>query len=66
MDESTNETMSKPILVINPTDAEPQPITIEPYGNRFWAVHEVEELVCVSVYKKGNRSAGPHPTKWPA
>jgi len=28
-------------------------ITIAPYGNRFWAVYEAEELICVCVYKKG-------------
>lgn len=30
-----------------------QQITIEPYGNRFWAVYDAEELVCVCAYKKG-------------
>ena len=27
--------------------------TVEPYGNRFWAVYTGDELVCVCLYKKG-------------
>jgi hypothetical protein len=26
---------------------------IQPYGNRYFALYEGEELVCVTVYKKG-------------
>ena len=28
-------------------------ITIEKYGNRFWAVYRDGELLCVTVYKRG-------------
>ena len=26
---------------------------IQPYGNRYYALYEGEDLVCVTVYKKG-------------
>jgi len=36
---------------------EPQAeITIEPYGNRFWAVYDGAELICVCVYKRGAKA----------
>ncbi len=28
-------------------------LVIEPYGERYFAVYDGEELVCVAVYKKG-------------
>ena len=28
-------------------------ITIAKYGNRFWAVYRNDELICVTVYKRG-------------
>ena len=28
-------------------------LVIEPYGNRFYALYDGEDLVCVTVYKKG-------------
>jgi hypothetical protein len=28
-------------------------LVIEPYGNRYFAVYDGEDLVCVTVYKKG-------------
>ena len=28
-------------------------LIIQPYGNRYYALYEGEELVCVTVYKKG-------------
>jgi hypothetical protein len=28
-------------------------LVIEPYGDRYFAVYDGEELVCVTVYKKG-------------
>ena len=28
-------------------------LLIQPYGNRYYALYEGEELVCVTVYKKG-------------
>lgn len=30
-------------------------MTIEPYGDRYFALYDGEELVCVTVYKKGAR-----------
>jgi hypothetical protein len=33
----------------------PGEMTIEPYGNRFFALYDGGELVCVTVYKKGAR-----------
>jgi len=27
--------------------------TIAKYGNRFWAVYQGEQLLCVTVYKRG-------------
>jgi hypothetical protein len=27
--------------------------TIAKYGNRFWAVYQGDELICVTVYKRG-------------
>ena len=31
----------------------PGEMTIEPYGDRFFALYDGGELVCVTVYKKG-------------
>jgi len=28
-------------------------LVIEPYGDRYFAVYDGEDLVCVTVYKKG-------------
>jgi hypothetical protein len=28
-------------------------LVIEPYGDRYFAVYDGEELVCVTVYRKG-------------
>ena len=28
-------------------------LLIQPYGNRYYALYEGEDLVCVTVYKKG-------------
>jgi hypothetical protein len=30
-----------------------KPLIIQPYGDRYFALYEGEELVCVTVYKKG-------------
>jgi len=34
-------------------DEKLKPLVIEPYGDRYFAVYDGEELVCVTVYKKG-------------
>jgi hypothetical protein len=28
-------------------------LLIQPYGNRYYALYEGEDLICVTVYKKG-------------
>jgi hypothetical protein len=28
-------------------------LVIQPYGGRYYALYDVEDLVCVTVYKKG-------------
>ena len=32
-----------------------QRFTITRYGNRFWALYDGEDLICVTVYKVGSR-----------
>ena len=39
-----------------PTQEAQTQITIEPYGNRFWAVYDGAELICVCVYKRGAKA----------
>ena len=34
-------------------DEKVEAFVIEPYGDRFYALYDGEELVCVTVYKKG-------------
>lgn len=31
----------------------PKGLAIQPYGNRYYALYDGEDLVCVTVYKKG-------------
>ena len=35
------------------TDGKVKTLSIQPYGNRYFALYEGEELICVTVYKKG-------------
>jgi hypothetical protein len=37
----------------NDPDEEVKGLVIEPYGNRFYALYDGKDLVCVTVYKKG-------------
>ena len=37
----------------NDPDEEVKGLVIEPYGNRYYALYDGEDLVCVTVYKKG-------------
>ena len=37
---------------------EPFNITTKKYGPRTWAVYVIEELLCVTVYKKGAEAVG--------
>jgi len=49
MSEAT-EIMPEDLQAHNPLVPIPHAeITIEPYGNRFWAVHEGDQLLCVWV-----------------
>ncbi len=34
-------------------DEKVRPLVIEPYGDRYFALYDGEDLVCVTVYKKG-------------
>ncbi len=34
-------------------DEKAKEFLIQPYGNRYFALYEGEQLVCVTVYKKG-------------
>ena len=37
----------------NDPNEETKGLVIEPYGNRFYALYDGQDLVCVTVYKKG-------------
>ena len=37
----------------NDPDEEVKGLVIEPYGDRYFALYDGEELVCVTVYRKG-------------
>ena len=37
----------------NDPDEKVKGLVIEPYGNRFYALYDGKDLVCVTVYKKG-------------
>lgn len=37
----------------NDTNEKVKVLVIEPYGNRFYALYDGKDLVCVTVYKKG-------------
>ena len=34
-------------------DGKTKGLVIQPYGNRYYALYDGEDLVCVTVYKKG-------------
>jgi hypothetical protein len=34
-------------------DGKAKGLVIQPYGNRYYALYDGEDLVCVTVYKKG-------------
>jgi len=34
-------------------DGKSKGLVIQPYGNRYYALYDGEDLVCVTVYKKG-------------
>ena len=34
-------------------DGKAKEFLIQPYGNRYYALYDGEDLVCVTVYKKG-------------
>ena len=50
MGDGDNLTESKPD---EKPDETGKALIIQPYGNRYFALYEGEELVCVTVYKKG-------------
>ena len=35
------------------TDGKVKTLSIQPYGTRYFALYEGEDLVCITVYKKG-------------
>jgi len=39
--------------VTNEPDEKAKALVIQPYGNRYYALYDGEDLVCVTVYKKG-------------